>query len=1065
MHAGRARTPRLSGIAAAAAFVCALAAGSVAPAEVILDGSLGPEGPVAAGRLPNGTSTDYLISGDLGVRAGDSLFHSFSRFGVESGRSATFTSGSHGGLARVIARVTGAEASHIDGVLRSTIGGASLFLLNPSGVVFGAGATLDIPGSFHVSTADTLRFADGTQLDLASSSAPVLSVASPEAFGFVRTTPSPIRFEGTGRVSTPFSFVQRPWAFDFVGGDVTFDEASLMVAGQRLSILSVGGPGLARVDDPVASASDFATLGNVQLLRGARVALLGPGAHEIEIAGDRLALEGEARLWGETTPIFRAPDISIDVGELSVGAGAWISASTFGTQPGGAISIRATRFVDVAGDVATRLRGSILSEAESSATGGGGLIDITTDALRIHDGGLVSASTQRRGEAGAVRFDVGTLAVWGGGSVDVSDRSNDDHHGPGRLDVTASESVSIGPGVWIGGDSNDLDTGLIASADVSDGGHIRVSAPRIEIDGRIGNDSDGVRQQTSAPVTLEAERIEIRDLGIETSSWNTAPAGDISIDVHDELRLIGGRIASDGLASGHGGTIRITGGSVVVADDAHHSRILARSAKARDDVAGGSDAGDIALDVDALVMNGGEIKVDTGGTGGSGGGGRAGSIFIRARDRVELRRSLDGQRDAARISAGSLGDAAGGSIRIEAPRIALDDGATLDATTTGVALAGAGPERQAGAAGSIVVHADDLSLASGAQIRTGTTGGAALTGEGGAVDIDAQRIVLGSSARIESSSDSAGKGGNVQIRAGRLELTGGASIATDATSTGAPGKIDVAASDSVTLSGVASNGTPTTISSRNAGPQTGGAVLLAGNTVTLRDGAEVTASSSGAGDAGSITVRAADALLLDAGRITTSAVAADGGDVQILVGRLVRLQGSEIAANVTGGQGGTISIDPVFVVLDSSRVTAQAAAGRGGSIRIVGDTILISQDSVVSASAGAAGIDGTVRIEGADGDLATDVQAIPAAYLAASELLRTRCAAAQGARGSLVAATGAQASPGESGWLPPPGDDLPGPAAHAHDGPADPNAAALVVATTQSGVTRARLLRCSAVGS
>ncbi len=1061
------RPPRMG---VGAVLLCALSAGGLvvidAPARagVVLDGSLGPAGAVAGGSLPDGSAADYLVSPDLGQRAGDSLFHSFSRFSVEAGRSAVFTAGSETGLARVIARVTGGDPSQIDGTLRSSIEGASLFLLNPAGVVFGAGATIDVPGAFHVSTADTLRFADGSSLDLASATPPaLLSVAAPEAFGFRRETPAPIRFERTGVVSTPFSFFPQPWTIDLVGGDVTFDGTTLWAFRRGLSILSVGGPGFARVDDPVASAADFATLGDVTLLRGAEVSLLSADPHEIRLAADRLLLSGTSKLWGADLPIFRAPEITIDVGELSIGAGAWIHASTYGATPGGTISIHASRFVDVDGDPAARLRGSILSESESSATGAGGRIEIETEALRIHDGGRVSASTQRRGEAGDVVLRVGTLDVRDGGTVDLSDRSNDDVHGPGRLDVIARERVTIGAGSWTGADDNDLDTGLIASADVSDGGWIRVFAPEIEVGGKIGNDSDGVRRQTSAPVTLEADRIEViggapgKAGAIDTGSWNDAPAGDLVIDVEEELRLVDGSIRADGFDAGTAGTIAIRGGRVVLLDAAHHSAIRAVSAKENVATAGGSNAGSIVLDVDELQMTGGTIDVGTGGTGGNGHGGRAGSIVIRARDRVELVAEKSDPEHLG-LRAASRGDADGGSIRVEAPLIVLGLGMAIDATTSGAALAGAGPERQAGDAGSVVLRADTLRLEDGAQVRTAATGGETVRGDGGEIDVAARQVVLDSRARIASDSDSAGDGGDVRIRAGTLDIGGGAQITTDATSTGAPGRIEVVVDGSATLSGVGSDGTPSGLVARNDGAAVGGAITLAANRVRLEDGAEISSSSRGVGDAGSITVRAADTLALDSARITTSAPFANGGEIQIFVGRMVHLEGSEIAADVGEGQGGTILIDPVFVILESSRVAAQAGAGRGGSIRIVGDTILISPDSAVSASAGAAGIDGTVQIEGAGGDLAAEVQALPAAYLAAADLLRTRCAAEQGARGSFVSSTGGAPSAEESGWLPPPerGTGTPAVADLRRAG----STAALLIAPTPNGVGRARLLRC-----
>ena len=162
-------------------FLC-LGTSSVAVAGISTDGSLGAKGPLAG---PN-----YQIPDTLGQTRGKNLFHSFGSFNINTNESATFTGPSS--IQNVISRVTGGSPSSIDGILSCTIPGANLYMMNPSGVMFGPNASLDVKGSFHVTTADYLKFSDGGifYADLAKSS--VLSVADPQAFGFLSANPAAI---------------------------------------------------------------------------------------------------------------------------------------------------------------------------------------------------------------------------------------------------------------------------------------------------------------------------------------------------------------------------------------------------------------------------------------------------------------------------------------------------------------------------------------------------------------------------------------------------------------------------------------------------------------------------------------------------------------------------------------------------------------------------------------------------------------------------------------------------------------------------------------------------------
>src|SRR5215813_2842791 len=82
-------------------------------AQITLDGSLGPAASL--------TGPNYTIGSNLGQIRGGNLFHSFGLFNVLTGESATFSGPNS--ISNIIGRVTGGQASTIDGQIRSTISG------------------------------------------------------------------------------------------------------------------------------------------------------------------------------------------------------------------------------------------------------------------------------------------------------------------------------------------------------------------------------------------------------------------------------------------------------------------------------------------------------------------------------------------------------------------------------------------------------------------------------------------------------------------------------------------------------------------------------------------------------------------------------------------------------------------------------------------------------------------------------------------------------------------------------------------------------------------------------
>ena len=88
---------------------------------------------------------NFKISGAMWKTIGNNLFHSFTEFNLKNGQSITF-SGPHF-INNIFGRVTGSKAPNIDGIIRSNIDNANLYLLNPNGFLFGKNASVSIDGA------------------------------------------------------------------------------------------------------------------------------------------------------------------------------------------------------------------------------------------------------------------------------------------------------------------------------------------------------------------------------------------------------------------------------------------------------------------------------------------------------------------------------------------------------------------------------------------------------------------------------------------------------------------------------------------------------------------------------------------------------------------------------------------------------------------------------------------------------------------------------------------------------------------------------------------------------
>ncbi|MEO1433837.1 MAG: filamentous hemagglutinin N-terminal domain-containing protein, partial [Cyanobacteria bacterium J06633_8] len=130
-----------------------------------------------------------------GIQKGNNLFHSFKEFSIPTGASATFENPS--AIENIINRVTGGKISNIDGLIKAN-GSASVFLINPAGIVFGENASLDIGGSFLGTTAESLLFEDGFNYSaIVSEQTPLLTVSVPLGLQ-MGSNPEKIQVNGNG---------------------------------------------------------------------------------------------------------------------------------------------------------------------------------------------------------------------------------------------------------------------------------------------------------------------------------------------------------------------------------------------------------------------------------------------------------------------------------------------------------------------------------------------------------------------------------------------------------------------------------------------------------------------------------------------------------------------------------------------------------------------------------------------------------------------------------------------------------------------------------------------------
>src|SRR5262249_12815438 len=285
------------------------------------------------------------------------------------------------------------------------------------------------------------------------------------------------------------------------------------------------------------------------------------------------------------------------------------------------------------------------------------------------------------------------------------------------------------------------------------------------------------------------------------------------------------------------------------------------------------------------------------------------------------------------IASQSRGSGPARDVNIVAGSLQVLDGAKISTQTAGPGRGGnvniqAGSVLVSGINGPLEAHLRSLPGSDTDGARSGILAsserlllGDAATGSAGRVRIQGGDVRVDSGGVLSSSTNTPGAGGTIEVVADRVTLSGGALISAASSTSASAGEaadIPTSARDTVQISG----SSITTAADRAEG----GAISIAARQVQLTDGALVSAKSSGAGNAGNVTISAGDELFARGSVVSTEATQADGGNILLAAQSMVRLVDSRPTPSPGTGQGkrGHMTIGPQVVILDGSQIRANA---------------------------------------------------------------------------------------------------------------------------------------------
>ncbi len=263
-----------------------------------------------------------------------------------------------------------------------------------------------------------------------------------------------------------------------------------------------------------------------------------------------------------------------------------------------------------------------------------------------------------------------------------------------------------------------------------------------------------------------------------------------------------------------------------------------------------------------------------------------------------------------------------------------------------------------GNAGDVKITTRNLSLTDGGQVSASTYG----RENAGSVIINAGNILVdgenneGFTSAIFSQvgSNAEGDAGDIQINTNNLSLTNGGLIDASTFGRGDGGSVIINANGNISADGESNEGFTSGIFSGVAfsGIGNAGGIKIKARSLSLSNGATLSANSEGTGAAGNIEVTTAKDIRLENRALITATTTGGQGNIFLRSRDLILRRNINITTNATGtATGGNIFIDTGnLVARENSDISANSQSSFGGTILINADTIFKTPDSDITAT-------------------------------------------------------------------------------------------------------------------